>query len=123
MNANIIVMKKGRIPFFSDRKTTRENFQLSFTQAYIMTLLLIWFLGIYYVWSLNTTATQAYSVRKHEIERRDLTFAKNQLDLKIAEAQSLNILNDSKSLDKMEDVSAPQYLVLQSYNLAFIKKD
>jgi len=123
MNANLIVMKKGRIPFFSDRKTTRENYRLSFTQAYIMTLLMIGFLGIYYVWTLNVSATTGYTVRGHEIERRNLNFALNQINLKIAEAESLTNLADNPSVAPMQPIDNPNYLVLQSYNLAFIKKD
>jgi len=123
MNANLIVMKKSRIPFFSDRKTTRENYRLSFTQAYVMILLMIAFLGIYYVYTLNVSATNGYAVRNYEIEQRNLKFALNQSNLKIAEAESLASIGDNKNLDRMQLIDNPQYLVLQSYNLAFIKKD
>lgn len=41
MNANVLVMKKGNFPFFSSRKTSRENFRLSFTETYVLALGLI----------------------------------------------------------------------------------
>ena len=84
---------------------------------------MIGFLGIYYVWTLNVSATTGYTVRGHEIEKRDLNFALNQINLKIAEAESLTNLADTPSIAPMEPIDNPDYLVLQSYNLAFIKKD
>lgn len=121
MNPNIIVMKKWRIPFFSERKTTRENYKLSFTKTYIITLLMIGFLWIYYVWALNVNATKWYKIRNLEIQRRDLVFKENLLNMKIAEVQSLNnVANDPTTL-VMETAENPKYLVLKDINLALIK--
>ncbi|EKE29900.1 MAG: hypothetical protein ACD_2C00079G0017 [uncultured bacterium (gcode 4)] len=121
MNPNLIVMKKWRIPFFSERKTTRENYKLSFTKTYVMALLMIWFLWIYYVWTLNVNATKWYVIRNLEIEKRNLTFEENLVDMKIAEAQSLdNVVNDPAIL-VMQTAENPQYLVLKDVNLAFLK--
>jgi hypothetical protein len=48
----------------------------------------------------------------------------NQLNLKIAEAESLaRFSDDNPSLKPMQTIENPDYLVLQSYNVAFIKKD
>ncbi len=58
MHAQVLVLKKSRTPFCSDRKTAREHFMLTFTQTYILCLILIGLLGVYYVWSLNTNATK-----------------------------------------------------------------
>jgi hypothetical protein len=121
MNPNLIVMKKGRIPFFSERKTTRENYKLSFTNTYILALLMIWFLGIYYVWTLNVNATKWYVIRNLEIERRNLIFEDNLLNMKVAEVQSLNNVANDPSIMVMETAENPQYLVLKDMNLAFIK--
>lgn len=121
MNPNIIVMKKWRLPFFSERKTTRENYKLSFTKTYIIALLMIGFLWIYYVWALNVNATKWYKMRNLEIQRRDLVFKENLLNMKIAEVQSLNnVANDPATL-VMETTENPKYLVLKDINLALIK--
>lgn len=121
MNPNIIVMKKWRLPFFSERKTTRENYKLSFTKTYIIALLMIGFLWIYYVWALNVNATKWYKIRNLEIQRRDLVFKENLLNMKIAEVQSLNnVANDPTTL-VMETTENPKYLVLKDINLALIK--
>lgn len=56
--ANVLVMKKGHIGFFSDRKAAREEYKMSFTQAYVLSLLAFALLGIYYVYALNANATK-----------------------------------------------------------------
>lgn len=120
MNSNIIVMKKGRIPFFSERKTTRENYRLSFTKTYILAILAIWFLGIYYVWTININATKWYTIRNLELERRDLIFKENLLNMKIAEVQSLNNIANDPVVLVMSTADNPQYLVLKDSNLTFL---
>ncbi|MBP8016731.1 hypothetical protein KAZ01_01875 [Candidatus Gracilibacteria bacterium] len=124
MNPNLIIMKRGKFPFFSERKLERENFKLSFTKTYILTLIMIGILGIYYVWTLNVNATKGYTIRNLEIERRNLTFEKNLLNMKIAEVQSLNSISSDTSLTLMATVENPKFLVLKDSNLALlINKD
>ncbi len=120
MNPNIIVMKKWKIPFFSERKTTRENYKMSFTKTYILTISMIWFLWIYYVWTLNLNATKWYQIRNLEIERRNLMFEENLLNMKIAEVQSLSNISEDASINTMESIENPNYLVLKDSNLAFV---
>ncbi|MCK9272104.1 hypothetical protein M0P65_01020 [Candidatus Gracilibacteria bacterium] len=123
MNPNIIVMKRGKIPFFSERKTSRENYKMSFTNTYILTILMIGFLGIYYVWSLNVNATKGYQIRNLELERRTLMFEQNLLNMKIAEVESLNSISEENTTNIMESIENPNYLVLKDMNMAFITKD
>lgn len=60
-------------------------------------------------------------IRNLEIEKRNLTFEENLVDMKIAEAQSLdNVVNDPAIL-VMQTAENPQYLVLKDVNLAFLK--
>ncbi|MDD2487391.1 MAG: hypothetical protein PHS92_03405 [Candidatus Gracilibacteria bacterium] len=113
-------MKKGKIPFFSERKTTRENYKMSFTKTYILTISMIGFLGIYYVWTLNVNATKGYQIRNLEIERRNLAFEENLLNMKIAEVQSLSNISEDKTINAMETIDNPNYLVLKDVNLAYI---
>lgn len=121
MNPNIIVMKKSRIPFLSERKTTRENYKLNFTKTYVLTLLMIGFLWIYYVWTLNLNATKWYKVRNLEIERRNVVFEQNLLNMKIAEVQSLENISNEPAILVMEVAENPKYLILNNNNLAFTK--
>ena len=121
MNANVLVMKKGNFPFFSTRKTSRENFRLSFTETYVLALGLIGILGIYYVFMLNVNATKGYEVRKLELERTNLAFEYNLVNIKIAEAESLSTISESPSIGKMETIDSPRYLVLKN-SLLTLKK-
>ena len=113
MNANLLVMKKGNIPFFSSRKTTRENYRLSFRETYILALGLIGILGIYYVFILNVNATKSYSVHTLEKARKNYVFEENLLNIKIAEAESLSTLSASPLVGTMEQIENPRHLVLK----------
>ena len=121
MNPNVIVMKRGRIPFFSERKTTRENYRLTFTKTYIMALLMIGILGIYYVWTLNQNATKGYTMRNLEIEQRNLILERNLLNMKIAEVQSLNNVTNDRSIMVMTSAENPKYLIVKDLNLTFLR--
>jgi hypothetical protein len=121
MNANVLVMKKGNFPFFSSRKTSRENFRLSFTETYVLALGLIGILGIYYVFVLNVNATKGYNVRNLELERKNLTFEQNLVNIRIAEAESLATISETPSIEKMEVIDSPKYLVLKD-SLLTLKK-
>lgn len=121
MNPNVIVMKKGRIPFFSERKTTRENFRLTFTKTYILALVMIGFLGVYYVWTLNINATKGYKIRSLEIEQRNMIFERNLLNMKIAEAQSLSNVTGDKSTLVMVEAENPKFLILKDSSLTFMQ--
>jgi len=81
---------------------------------------MIWFLWIYYVWTLNLNATKWYTIRNLEIQRRDLIFKENLLNMKIAEAQSLNNVASDPVTLVMETTDNPKYLVLKDSNLALI---
>ena len=121
MNANILVMKRGKFPFFSERKTTRENYRFSFTQTYVLALFMIGILGIYYVWVLNINATKGYNVRNLEVSRRNLKFEENLVSIRIAEAESLDTLTSNPMIERMEAVDTPGYLVLKDSHLTFNK--
>ena len=113
MNANLLVMKKGNLPFFSLRKTTRENYRLSFRETYILALGLIGVLGIYYVFVLNVNATKGYNLRTLEIARKNAIFEENLLNIKIAEAESLSNLTNASYVKGMEQIETPEYIVLK----------
>ena len=68
MNANVLVAKKWHISFFSERQAAREHFRLSFTQTYVLAIMMIALLGVYYVWILNQNATKGYNIRTLQTE-------------------------------------------------------
>ncbi len=120
MNPNLIIIKSGHFRFFSERKTTRENFKLWINTTYILSLLFIWFLWIYYVWTLNINATKWYNIRNLEIQKNSLNVERELLEVKIAEAESLSNLMEWEWIDNMEKVENAEFLVVKDMkNYAF----
>lgn len=113
MNPNLIILKKWHLKFFSERKTTRENFKLDMTSTYILVLLFIWVLWIYYVWTLNVNATKWYNIRQLEIEKKNLSVEKELLEVKMAELESLDSIMKENYDDYMEKIDSPEYLVVK----------
>ncbi len=113
MNANVLVAKKWHLSFFSKRKVARENFRLSFTQAYILAIILIACLGIYYIWILNQNATKGYQIRELQGQYRELTFQENLLDIRIAEGRSIDAIIAAPIVQSMQIVDAPAFLVMR----------
>lgn len=101
MNPNLIILKSSAPKFFSQRKTTRDEFKIGLTTTYIMMLLFIWILWIYYVYSLNVNATSGYVMRDLEKERKSLTVERDFLDKKISELESLTYLERESKGRKM----------------------
>jgi hypothetical protein len=113
MNANVLVAKKWHISFFSERKAARENFHLSFTQTYVLAIMMIAFLWVYYVWILNQNATKGYNIRNLQVSYRELLFKENLLDIRIAEGRSIDAIVNSPVVARMENVEKPSFLVLK----------
>lgn len=113
MNPNLLIIKKWRLNFFSNRKTTRENFKLGVNSTYILTLLFIWLLWIYYVWTLNINATKWYNIRTLELEKNSLLVQRELLEVQIAEIQSLSRLLNWEWLDIMERSRDTEYYVVK----------
>ena len=113
MNPNLIILKRGHLKFFSQRKTVRENFKLWVNTTYILALLFIGFLWIYYVWTLNVNATKWYNIRNLEIQKNNLWVEKELLDVKIAEFESLSNLMKWEWLNNMEKVEKADFLVVK----------
>ena len=111
MNANILVAKKWHIPFFSERKAARENYRLTFTQTYVLAIIMIALLWVYYVWILNENATKGYNIRTLQSKNRELSFQENLLDIRIAEGQAVSVIMNSPVVVAMQNVEAPTFLV------------
>lgn len=113
MNPNLIILKRWHFRFFSPRKATRENFKLWVNSTYILSLLFIWFLGIYYVWTLNVNATKWYNIRNLELKRNNLTIEKELFDIKKAELESLSTLMKWDWINNMTKVDKADYIVVK----------
>lgn len=113
MNANVLVAKKGHIPFFSERKVARENFRFSYTQTFILAILAIGGLLIYYAFLQNQNATRGYNVRTLQVEMRALQLKENLLDIRIAEGRSIDAVMNAGIINRMENVSNSSFLVLK----------
>lgn len=113
MNPNLIIIKTGHFRFFSQRKTTRENFKLWVNTTYILALLFIGILWIYYVWTLNINATKWYNIRNLELQKNNLTVEKELLEVKIAEFESLSSLMKWDGINDMEKVDKAEFLVVK----------
>ena len=96
MNANVLVAKKWHLSFFSERRVARENFRLSFTQAYVLAIILIACLGIYYIWILNQNATKGYQIRELQ-----------------AEGKSIDAISNAPIVQAMQNVETPSFLVMK----------
>lgn len=120
MNPNLIVLKTGHFKFLSQRKTIRENFKLWVNTTYILALLFIWFLWIYYVWTLNINATKWYNIRNLELLKNNLTVEKELLEVKISELESLSSLTKWEWIKNMEKIDNAEYIVVKDMkNYAF----
>lgn len=113
MNANILALKKWHISFFSERQAAREHFKLSFTQTYILAIMMIALLGIYYVWMLNQNATKGYNIRNLQVQYRELSFQENLLDIRIAEWKSIDALMKTPLVSTMPSVEKSTFLILK----------
>ena len=113
MNPNLIILKKGHFKFLSQRKTTRENFKLWINSTFILALITIWFLWVYYVWTLNINATKWYNIRNLELQKQNLTVEKELLEVKIAELQSLTTLLNWEWAKQMTKSNNHEFYVLK----------
>lgn len=82
---------------------------------------MIGILGIYYVWVLNVNATKGYNIRNLEISQKNLTFEANLLNIRIAEAESLDTLATNPMINAMDPIENPGYLVMKDSHLTFNK--
>lgn len=112
MNANVLTLKKWHISFFSERQAARENFRLSFTQTYVLAIVMIALLGIYYVWMLNQNATKWYNIRNLQVQYRELSFKENLLDIRIAEGKSIDAIMKLSIVSNMVPVESSTFLTL-----------
>jgi len=113
VNYNIVTQDFSQ-NYFSKRKREKEKFKFWVNSTYIALLTIISILLLYYVWIQNVNATKWYNIRELENQKKNLLMEKEQLDVKIAELDSLSNINWDQSLLNMEEITDPDYLVINS---------
>lgn len=112
MNNNIVTQDFSQ-NYFSKRKREKEKFNFWVNSTYIALLSIISILLLYYVWIQNVNATKWYNIRQLENQKKNLLMEKEQLDVKIAELESLSNIMSEDDLKNMEKVEDPDYLVIK----------
>lgn len=110
-----IVLSEDKLPFVSKRWKEKQNIKFDISFTYIIMIGFIFLLLIYYIWIINTNATKWFSIRQLEQEKKNLMIEKEQLEVKIANLESLDWIKDEnmESIENMEKVENPDYLVIK----------
>jgi hypothetical protein len=71
----------------------------------------IFLLLIYYIWIINTNATKWFNIRELEQQKKNLMIEREQLEVKIANLESLDWIKDEnmENVENMEKVENPDY--------------
>ncbi|MCP4522910.1 MAG: hypothetical protein GY828_01695 [Candidatus Gracilibacteria bacterium] len=110
MNQKVIT-NNLRNNFSSHRKIEKDKLQNGLQTTYIIMLTFISILLLYYVWILNVNATKGDEIRKIKIELDQLILEKKDLDVIIADLESIKTIgNDDEYMEKSEK---PEFLVIK----------
>lgn len=112
-----IVLSEDKLPFISKRWKEKQNIKFDISFTYVIMIGFIFLLLIYYIWIINTNATKWFSIRQLEQEKKNLMIQKEQLEVKIANLESLDWIKDEnmESVENMEKVENPDYLVIKEW--------
>ncbi|NDK08623.1 hypothetical protein EOM39_05285 [Candidatus Gracilibacteria bacterium] len=110
-----LVLSEDKSPFVSKRWKEKQSIKFDISFTYIIMIAFIFLLLIYYIWIINANATKGFSIRQLEQEKKNLLIEKEQLEVKIANLESIDGINDENmdSLENMEKVENPDYLVIK----------
>jgi len=121
MNPRAIINNYDK-EFVSKRKQNKDNFLINIKSTYSILLTVVVALLLYYVWILNVNATKWYNIRQLEIEKRNLLMEKELLDVKIAELESLDNIQNKEDTKWMEKAENNDFLVVKN-NVAYTYAD
>lgn len=112
-----LVLSEDKSPFVSKRWKEKQSIKFDISFTYIIMIAFIFLLLIYYIWIINANATKWFSIRQLEQEKKNLLIEKEQLEVKIANLESIDGINDENmdSLENMEKVENPDYLVIKEW--------
>lgn len=112
-----LVLSEDKLPFVSKRWKEKQSIKFDISFTYIIMIGFIFLLLIYYIWIINANATKWFSIRQLEQEKKNLMIEKEQLEVKIANLESIDWINDEnmENIDNMEKVENPDYLVIKEW--------
>lgn len=112
-----LVLSEEKLPFVSKRYKEKQSIKFDISFTYIIMIGFIFLLLIYYIWIINANATKWFSIRQLEQEKTKLMIQKEQLEVKIANLESLDWIKDEnmESIENMEKVENPDYLVIKEW--------
>lgn len=112
MNARLVMNRQPK--HFSSKRIKEQAKTRSWYQStYVALVGTICFLLIYYVISLNTSATLGYDIKNLENTQNELKIELERLGVKIAEIESLETLTSDSMYDMMVPTDDPDYLVIR----------
>lgn len=119
-----LVLSEDKLPFISKRWKEKQNIKFDISFTYVIMISFIFLLLIYYIWIINANATKWFSIRQLEQEKKNLMIEKEQLEVKIANLESIDGIKDenTESIDNMENVENPDYLVIKEW-VNYVYKD
>lgn len=119
-----LVLSEDKLPFISKRWKEKQNIKFDISFTYVIMISFIFILLIYYIWIINANATKWFSIRQLEQEKKNLMIEKEQLEVKIANLESIDGIKDEnmESIDNMENVENPDYLVIKEW-VNYVYKD
>ena len=121
MNPNAI-LKDYEKSYSSNRKRKKDEIYFWINSTFSFLLAFIAILFVYYVWILNTNATQWYDIIHLEKEKQDLLLQKELLDVKISNLESLKLIENEDNFDNiMEEVENPDFAIIRNWvNYAYV---
>ena len=119
-----LVLSEDKLPFISKRWKEKQNIKFDISFTYVIMISFIFILLIYYIWIINANATKWFSIRQLEQEKKNLMIEKEQLEVKIANLESIDGIKEEnmESIDNMENVENPDYLVIKEW-VNYVYKD
>jgi hypothetical protein len=97
----------------SNRQLEKAKLYFGINLTYSLLIFCIGLLGIYYVWSVNSLSTVAYSISELKAQNIALMNEIELLDVKIAELDSVSEIENTEDAAMMEIVDEPDYLVIK----------
>ncbi len=112
-----LILSENKLPFISKRWKEKQDIKYDISFTYVIMISFIFILLIYYIWIINANATKWFSIRQLEQEKKNLMIEKEQLEVKIANLESIDgIKNENmESIENMENVENPDYLVIKEW--------
>ena len=92
------------------RRTLSSKIEMGTFSLMVVVILLALLVSLLYLAHANRTATRGYVLKKLEIEKNSLRTDMEIWESRVSAARSLNAIEDSEVLRKMERVKEPIYL-------------